>query len=104
MLILFASCFASSSADAETWDYRLNDQVQFRMWLPDDQEVIWGIYLIFNESTGDTRVLAEREFIQRWARTMGFGIIGTQFSDGTTAPRALGRTHRSGRGSSGRPR
>jgi Bacterial Ig domain len=51
------------------------------MWLPDDQEVIWGIYLIFNESAGDTRELVEREAIQRWVRTMGFGIIGTQFSD-----------------------
>jgi MYXO-CTERM domain-containing protein len=84
LLLFFTALITTRSAAAETWDYQLSDQVQWRLWLPDDHDakVIWGIYLIFNESVGDTRVLADREFIQRWAQTLGFGIIGTQFSDG----------------------
>ena len=73
---------AARTARAEVHDWEINSQVQFRMWIDDGQDVIYGFYLIFNESAGDTRDLTERARYQDWARTMGFGIIGTQFSDG----------------------
>jgi MYXO-CTERM domain-containing protein len=68
-------------APAATYDWEQSPDEQFRMWIDDDQEVVYGLYVIWNESAGDTRVLAEREIIQQWARTMGFGIIGTQLPD-----------------------
>lgn len=46
------------------------------MWIDDDQEVVHGFYVVWDESTGDTRVLAERALVQDWVRTFGFGIIG----------------------------
>ena len=72
---------ASRVAGAATYDWELSPSEQFRMWIDDDQEVVHGFYVIWNESAGDTRVLAEREIIQQWARTFGFGIIGTQLPD-----------------------
>jgi len=72
---------APSSAAAATYDWEQSPSEQFRMWIDDDQAVIYGFYVIWNESAGDTRVLAEREIIQQWARTVGFGIIGTQLPD-----------------------
>jgi MYXO-CTERM domain-containing protein len=70
-----------STAAAATYDWELSPSEQFRMWIDDDQPVVYGFYVIWNESAGDTRVLAEREIIQQWARTFGFGIIGTQLPD-----------------------
>ena len=72
---------APRAAAAATYDWELSPSEQFRMWIDDDQEVVYGFYVIWNESAGDTRVLAEREIIQQWARTFGFGIIGTQLPD-----------------------
>ena len=69
------------AAGAATYDWELSPSEQFRMWIDDDQPVVYGFYVIWNESAGDTRVLAEREIIQQWARTFGFGIIGTQLPD-----------------------
>jgi len=68
-------------APAATYDWEQSPDEQFRMWIDDDQAVVYGFYVIWNESAGDTRVLAEREIIQQWARTIGFGIIGTQLPD-----------------------
>jgi hypothetical protein len=75
------AALAPRGAGAATYDWQLSASEQFRMWIDDGQEVIYGFYVIWNESAGDTRVLAERENIQQWARTMGFGIIGTQLPD-----------------------
>jgi hypothetical protein len=69
------------TAAAATYDWEQSPSEQFRMWIDDDQPVVYGFYVIWNESAGDTRVLAEREIIQEWARTFGFGIIGTQLPD-----------------------
>lgn len=82
VVIALLTTAAARTARAEIYDWEINPQVQFRMWIDDGQDVIYGFYLIFNESVGDTRDLAERVRYQNWARTMGFGIIGTQFSDG----------------------
>ncbi|HEU5058744.1 MAG TPA: hypothetical protein VFU21_19560, partial [Kofleriaceae bacterium] len=61
---------APRAAAAATYDWELSPTEQFRMWIDDDQEVVYGFYVIWNESAGDTRVLAEREGIQQWARTI----------------------------------
>jgi MYXO-CTERM domain-containing protein len=79
-LIVVAAAVPRNAA-AATYDWELSPSEQFRMWIDDDQAVIYGFYVIWNESAGDTRVLAEREIIQQWARTFGFGIIGTQLPD-----------------------
>ncbi len=81
LLALIALAAVPSVAGAETYDWELSPSEQFRMWIDDDQAVVYGFYVIWNESAGDTRVLAERELIQQWARTFGFGIIGTQLPD-----------------------
>jgi MYXO-CTERM domain-containing protein len=70
-----------STARAETWDWETGPDVQFRMWIDDGQPVVHGFLVIWNESTGDTRVLTERPSYQEFARTFGFGIIGTQLPD-----------------------
>jgi len=80
-LPVLAAVAAPSVAAAATYDWELSPSEQFRMWIDDDQAVIYGFYVIWNESAGDTRVLVEREIIQQWARTFGFGIIGTQLPD-----------------------
>lgn len=72
---------APGVAGAATYDWQQSPSAQFRMWIDDDQPVVYGFYVIWNESAGDTRVLAEREIIQQWARSFGFGIIGTQLPD-----------------------
>lgn len=81
LLALIVVTAAPGAAAAATYDWELSPDEQFRMWIDDGQEVVYGFYVIWNESAGDTRVLAEREIIQQWARTMGFGIIGTQLPD-----------------------
>jgi len=81
LFALLALLAVPRGAAAATYDWEQSPDAQFRMWIDDDQEVVYGLYVIWNESAGDTRVLAEREIIQQWARTMGFGIIGTQLPD-----------------------
>ncbi len=81
LIALIAVAAVPRVAAAATYDWELSPSEQFRMWIDDDQEVVYGFYVIWNESAGDTRVLAEREIIQQWARTFGFGIIGTQLPD-----------------------
>lgn len=67
------------SASAEIYDWFEDPNYEFRMWIDDGQDVVYGVYIIFNESAGDTRVLIERERIQTWARTVGFAVVGTRF-------------------------
>jgi MYXO-CTERM domain-containing protein len=81
VLALIVLAAGPALASAATYDWEQSADEQFRIWIDDDQEVVYGIYVIWNESAGDTRVLAERELIQQWARTMGFAIIGTQLPD-----------------------
>jgi hypothetical protein len=81
LLALMIAMASTRTAEAATYDWELSPSEQFRMWIDDDQPVVYGFYVIWNESAGDTRVLAEREIIQQWARTFGFGIIGTQLPD-----------------------
>jgi MYXO-CTERM domain-containing protein len=82
--IAIAIAMMPRAGDAATYDWAGRDDAEFRLWIPDDQEVIYGLYVIWNESgtpKGDTRELAERERIQTWARTFGFGIVGTSLPD-----------------------
>lgn len=81
LLAALVAPLAASSRDAraEIWDWESSPNYQFRMWIDDGQDVVYGFYVIFNESAGDTRDLATRERYVDWARTMGFGIIGTRF-------------------------
>lgn len=71
----------AGAARAATYDWDAAPNVQFRMWIPDDQPVVYGFYLVFNESATDDREYAIKQRIQTWAQTMGFGIIGTYFTD-----------------------
>ena len=68
-------------ARAATYDWDAAPNVRFRMWIPDDQPVVYGFYLVFNESATDDREYAIKQRIQTWVQTMGFGIIGTYFTD-----------------------
>ncbi|HKE18604.1 MAG TPA: hypothetical protein VKB80_27190, partial [Kofleriaceae bacterium] len=84
MVLFMVACGGTTSARAGVFDWEESSQVQLRMWIPDDQDVIYGFYLSFNESGGDTRLdLTEGQFqrYRDYAQTMGFGLIGTQFSD-----------------------
>lgn len=67
------------SAHAGTYDWESSPNYQFRMWIDDDMPVVYGFYVVFNESVGDTRDLVTRDRYIEWARSMGFGTIGTRF-------------------------
>jgi hypothetical protein len=76
-----------STADAAVYNWYEDPNYEFGMWIDDGQEVVYGLYVIFNESAGDTRDLIERDRYVDWARSMGFGIVGTRFEapDGSDA-------------------
>ena len=75
----------SGTATAAVYD---DSTGQFRMWVPDDQEVVYGFYISYNSSGDDNRTLAARASWQQYAQTFGFGIIGTNITD-TGDPGAL---------------
>jgi MYXO-CTERM domain-containing protein len=85
-LLLFLAASART-ADAAVYNWFEDPNYEFGMWIDDDQEVVYGLYVIFNESAGDTRDLIERDRYVAWARSMGFGIVGTRFEapDGSDA-------------------
>ncbi|HLU66698.1 MAG TPA: Ig-like domain-containing protein [Kofleriaceae bacterium] len=72
---------ASRPAAAAVYDWEIGPEEQFRIWIPDDQPIVYGVYVIWNESTGDTRDLVIRPLIQDWVRTFGFAIVGTRLPD-----------------------
>ncbi len=83
LFIALLMTVAARTARAEIYDWEVNSEVQFRMWIDDGQDVVYGFYLIFNESGSDTRELTSRSArLQNYARTMGFGVIATRFVDG----------------------
>lgn len=71
------------TARAEVYDYQLSADEQFRMWIDDDQEVVYGLLVVWNESAGDTRELIDSPYRphQDFARSIGFGLIGTRLPD-----------------------
>ena len=48
-------------------------------FIDDDQEVVYGLLVVWNESAGDTRELIDSPYRphQDFARSIGFGLIGT---------------------------
>lgn len=89
LLLALPIAARAGQARAEMWDWEEDPNYQFRMWIDDGQEVVYGFYVIFNESDGDTRDLLDRydQRYNNWARSMGFGLIGTRFAapDGSEA-------------------
>lgn len=64
------------------------------LWYPDNLAVIRGVMVLTggqgpNDQSGDTRPMAENKFYQRFAESIGFAIIGNQFT-GTYTDAAMG--------------
>jgi hypothetical protein len=68
-------------AAAATYDWSPAANVDFRLWVPDERNVVNGIYVDFNASNTDDRVNADSALVQSWARTLGFAVVATYFTD-----------------------
>jgi MYXO-CTERM domain-containing protein len=79
--VAVALCHVVKRVDAATYNWSAAPNVDFRLWVPDERNVINGIYLDFNASNTDARAEADSTMAQAWARTLGFAILGTYYND-----------------------
>jgi hypothetical protein len=69
------------SAAAATYNWSAATSVDYRCWVPDDRNVINGIYIDFNASNTDARTEADSADAQAFARSLGFAVVGTYYND-----------------------
>jgi hypothetical protein len=81
-----SAAHAAKSALVVTFDQR---QIAATLWYPDTLDVIRGVLVVTggqgqNDQSGDTRGMADSAFYQRFAESIGFAILGNQFSGSYT--------------------
>jgi hypothetical protein len=96
---VFATCFAlaawvlgggvaqaAKSSLVVTFDTR---SIASTIWVPDNLDVVRGVIVFTggqgsNDQSGDTRPSVDSKFYQRFAETIGFAILGNQFTGSYT--------------------
>jgi dienelactone hydrolase len=79
--LLIVGSLLAGPAEAATYDWDKDADHRFRMWIDDDQPVVYGFYVVYNSSGEDARIQAERQVHQYFARSFGFGLIGTDITN-----------------------
>jgi pimeloyl-ACP methyl ester carboxylesterase len=70
----------SAEAEGRVFNWSARTGVDFRAWVPAGRTVVNGVYVNFNCSGCDSRGEADDSTAQEFARTLGFAIVGTRFS------------------------
>jgi hypothetical protein len=91
VLTLFACCLPAPLAHAAKATHNLtygSSSLASTLWYPDDLKVIRGVVVFTggqgNGGSSDTRAIADNRFWQRFGESVGFAIMGDQFSGSYT--------------------